>query len=525
MKHKSYREASGLSVVPLYYSIPLLIVCISAFLILIFLFNVEIPQVMLSVPANAINVSSCGTLNQNNAYYLLNASLTFTNSPCIQITGSNITFDGQSNVIRGNNVNGAAALYASFGSNITVRMVNITSAFTAIYLNSARNSSVVSNNINGSVVAVRLEVSPQTRVGQNQITNTSAGIQVMSSSDYSLIEQNTIISGVGSYGSGIGLSNVNYSTVRQNIISNFFNAIKIWESWGGNTIINNTLSNSAGSSVLIDLPDNGNVVLQRNNVFNTNTSYYDLEIVPSSDNNVGFAELIDNSFGSYKINSTFVTFVNSGNSRINFTQQLMNVNGSNLNNDVRLGFNYASVDSILRSSLNKSAVITFYGLPTNITNSTILRDGALCPVNLCTNLTSLSAGTVIFNVTSWTNYSIDIGNYSAGNGTIGNTPNNSLNSIMSINEPDSGDLYTVLDFPVVFDVNLSINGTVKFSLNNGVTNNTMNTTDSRLFNYNQSLLAIGNYTFTAYANLTNGTRLSDSVNFRVVDITPTIEIN
>ena len=88
---------------------------------------------------------------------------------------------------------------------------------------------------------------------------------------------------------------------------------------------------------------------------------------------------------------------------------------------------------------------------------------------------------------------------------------------MSINEPDSGDLYTALDFPVVFDVNLSFNGSVKFSLNGGFMNMTMNTTDNRLFTYSQSLLTVGNYTFTAYANFTNGTRLSDSVDFRVVN--------
>ncbi|MBS3083237.1 hypothetical protein J4423_00365 [Candidatus Pacearchaeota archaeon] len=454
MSYDSYEGASRLPVVPLYYSIPLLLVCISAFLILVFLFNVEVPQVMLqSVPTNVAYVNSCGVLNQDNAYYVLNQSINVAGN-CITINGVNVTLDGESKYVL--QATGIAVFVSAYGRNVTVKGLNITSAHAGIHLAGASNSTVVSNYISNSF--------------------------------------NSIISNLGN----------------------------------GNSISNNIIDRplSGGIGIGTIFFDGQSVSLKNNIVSNIPSSYSSLLLYSFNETSYGFAELTDNSFVYYNINSTFVTFVNLGNGKINFIESLMNVNGSNLNDDVRLGFNYAYVNSS-NSGLNKSAIITFYGLPTNITNSTILRNGVLCPANICTNLTSLNAGTVVFNVTSWTNYSISninsFINNPSNNANI--TTNNSLNSIISINEPDSGDLYTVLDFPVLFNVNLTLNGSVKFSLNGGFMNMTMNTTDNRLFTYSQSLLTVGNYTFTAYANLTNGTRLSASVNFRVVDIIPTMSID
>ena len=180
--------------------------------------------------------------------------------------------------------------------------------------------------------------------------------------------------------------------------------------------------------------------------------------------------------------------------------------GANLSSDVRLGFNFVEVNSALRPGLNKSAIITFEGLSNNFANATILRNGQPCPSSICTALTGLNAGTVIINVTGWTNYSIGSGLPSA--------------PTLDINEPDNNDVYTQNMFPVLFSVDLSQSGRAWFSLNNGSANTTMNTDDNESFTYSRSALPAGNYTFTAYANFTN-TLLTDSafVNFRVTNTT------
>src|SRR3989338_2493381 len=64
-------------------------------------------------------------------------------------------------------------------------------------------------------------------------------------------------------------------------------------------------------------------------------------------------------------------------------------------------------DTIGGSGLNKSANITLYGLKTDIAIPSILKDGVACTQAMgCYNFTVLTAGTVSFNVTGWSNYSI-----------------------------------------------------------------------------------------------------------------------
>ncbi len=83
----------------------------------------------------------------------------------------------------------------------------------------------------------------------------------------------------------------------------------------------------------------------------------------------------------------------------------INGSGSNLSADIAIGNNSASLNSA-QTGLNKSANITFYGIRTDFVRPAILRDNYLCPAAVCRNFTGLNAGTVMFNVTGWTNYSI-----------------------------------------------------------------------------------------------------------------------
>ena len=74
-----------------------------------------------------------------------------------------------------------------------------------------------------------------------------------------------------------------------------------------------------------------------------------------------------------------------------------------LGTNVSIGNNSVFVDSNT-AELNKSANVTLYGIPTTFITPIILKNGVQC--SDCWNFTSLNAGTVKFNVTSWSTYSI-----------------------------------------------------------------------------------------------------------------------
>ena len=464
----------GIPNIPLYYSIPLLLICISALLILVALFNFEVPVVLLQVaPTNYVNISSCGSLTQSNTYYVLNQSLIYLNSgySCLDIRASNVTIDGQGKYwIIGNDVipNGGQHSAVGFsGNNITISGLNITSFFYGIG-GTGTFTSIISNYINDSFTAIKLD---PYLYGNYEISN--------------------------------------------NIVEKSFFGINNRNSVNG-SIVNNKFFGLRGPVIFISGLGSGYKNIIKNNlVVNTNTSYDDLKVESLGGDNV--VELEDNYFASYNFSEVYVAFLDSESGRIKFLR-VLNGSGTNLSSDVNVRYNYAYVNSS-KSFLNKSAIITFFSLPVNLTNATVYRDGVLCPSTICSNVTNLTGGAFEFNVTGWSNYNI---NYTGG---ISSNRTNSSNSsapqtqMLIINEPDRDERYTTASFPVTFNVNLNLNGTVKFSLNNGSTNTTMNTTNGLDFTYEQNQLAIGNYTFIAYANFINGTRVQDFVRFRVVNTT------
>src|SRR3989338_9351754 len=85
-------------------------------------------------------------------------------------------------------------------------------------------------------------------------------------------------------------------------------------------------------------------------------------------------------------------------------------------------------DTVGGFGLNKSANVTLYGLKTDIAIPSILKDGVACTQAMgCYNFTSLTAGTVSFNVTGWSNYSIADTPGTAGvSGCTNLTSNNSV---------------------------------------------------------------------------------------------------
>ncbi|MBX4212008.1 right-handed parallel beta-helix repeat-containing protein, partial [Candidatus Pacearchaeota archaeon] len=80
--------------------------------------------------------------------------------------------------------------------------------------------------------------------------------------------------------------------------------------------------------------------------------------------------------------------------------------------------------------------------------------------------------------------------------------------------------YTTSSF--VFNVSLNESGTVLFTLNGGVTNYTMTTPDNIHFNYTNSSIRDGSYTFQVYSNDTSGNRNDTASVVFSIDATPPV---
>jgi len=157
------------------------------------------------------------------------------------------------------------------------------------------------------------------------------------------------------------------------------------------------------SSITHNAVDN---VFTNISVMRTNPLYYDIKFEDTYEEGYGLdgLYLVDTYLDRYYFEGDGVglVFVEEE-GEVEFLERIVG-SGENLSR-VEIGFNSVKVDSISEPVLDAPANITLYDVPANPVNE-ILRDGFLCPSVVCYNFTALGPGTVRFNVTGWTNYSI-----------------------------------------------------------------------------------------------------------------------
>src|SRR3989344_2226501 len=165
-------------VVPLYYSVPLLAICLAILSLMIFVFNIE--DLILLQPTTAVNVGSCvGELNITGGYYVLNTSLFgISNSPnneCLRITADNVVLDGLGihNLTgnynpSGNNTLGSIGILIE-GDNVLVKNLNISNYETGISIKFSNGSKIQNNMIHNNLIA-------DVNVSSSNYTNISANI-------------------------------------------------------------------------------------------------------------------------------------------------------------------------------------------------------------------------------------------------------------------------------------------------------------------------------------------------------------
>ncbi|MEW5897312.1 MAG: DNRLRE domain-containing protein [Nanoarchaeota archaeon] len=98
--------------------------------------------------------------------------------------------------------------------------------------------------------------------------------------------------------------------------------------------------------------------------------------------------------------------------KINFSETISIGRSLDLDQYADISNNLISLDSANLPELNKSAVLTLYNL--TFINPTILKNSQSCEENTCTKI-SYTEGTLVFNVTSFSNYSAAEGMYCGDN--------------------------------------------------------------------------------------------------------------
>ncbi|MEK7766127.1 MAG: hypothetical protein AAB368_07800, partial [bacterium] len=222
---------------------------------------------------------------------------------------------------------------------------------------------------------------------------------------------------------GLFITSSSDNTFEKNIVNSNSNAIELRINSHRNSFIENELRYTGRMQFVISVSDLNGTYLKNQNILNY--SIFDL--------------------------GSRIIIENTTHGRIDF---ISNINGSGFNligngsSDIVFGNNSIYLNSS-KSGLNSLANLTLYNLPTTFSNPAILRDGFICnssTVPSCSNFTSLNAGNVSFNVSSWSTYS------------IGETPD-AISPIINLIYPADATSSTTSAYNFTFNVNDSSNVT------------------------------------------------------------------
>jgi parallel beta-helix repeat protein len=361
------------------------------------------------------------TTISNNTITANGVGLYFTTNPInITITGNNITTSTATS---------AHGIEISNGNYITIvnNLINTTtSSSLGIDIDGiddqaatvAHNSIITSGSSANGVAIYDL---PGTEVWNNTLEVSGVGIYVgteyihvhnneISSStgggsdgfgiyaSHALIENNSLTRSSTS-GDGFYLSNADNVTIRNNnITTQGINGHGFYINSGTTgTISDNRITTTNGDGFYFRSGGTNVIANLSRNILSIGGSYVDLDADPSGNDNI---TLYDQPIGSYELNNIALTIHNSTYGIVRYLSGVTQT-GTYLSSDILISDNLVDV-SDSQAGLDQPANITLFNVPV-FTEPVILRDGALCAD--CYNFTAL-VGTVKFNVTGFSNYSI-----------------------------------------------------------------------------------------------------------------------
>lgn len=371
--------------------------------------------------SSGILIEECGELNEPNTIYILQEDIDDWAGICFTITADNVTLDGQGNYISG----GTFGVRANSKRNLTVKNLNILNFDYGIYFVEVNDSLILDNYLEVyPAYGIHFEgnnnnITGNTVVGSGVVLD-NAGLRLMPTSANNFIGGNEII---GPFVYGIFLQGessddsdpINNNDMINNVIRDVKYGVFIYLS-ANNTLSGGIIDNSgiiscspgcAAIGISNSLADANRFIDV--SVTNTDPGGQDIIILGEIDG----TQLIDMYLERYDFTSLdgSIIFESTEFGKIEFLEAVSG-SGENLSDDVRIGDNFAVVESDNNEGLNRVANVTLYGIgDRGFENPKVLRNGHLCPEEICYNFTDLDEETVVFNVSYWTNYSIGEGGF------------------------------------------------------------------------------------------------------------------
>jgi hypothetical protein len=201
---------------------------------------------LLNYVSAATNVTECREINESGVYLLQNNIIDSENTTCINITASNIVFNGQGHTIDGVGSGGTTGIFAdnpgALLGNITLKNVTVTEWHYGVKFGEnpaigVENSTIVNVTLNSNKRGVVLEnTCAHVNVTRNILYNNSAAIYILNSNN-NLFRDNYI----------------NYSRIEDAV---FGQGIVVYPNADDNIFINNTILESETDDIYISSADN-----------------------------------------------------------------------------------------------------------------------------------------------------------------------------------------------------------------------------------------------------------------------------
>ena len=266
--------------------------------------NISITELIIEEnTANEVQllISSCTTISSPGIYTLNSNIINSSATKCINITSSNVVFDGAGYTIDGIDTANTYGVYvynpATALTNVTVKNLVVTDwGFSGIWYQNARNGNIANNTANSNVIGIYLyPLSNSNTIFNNTAkSNGNYGIYIGSSSS-NILTNNTANS--NTFG-GIVLYSSNSNTLTNNKVSSTSHGFSIQYS-SSNTLANNTvISNPIG--IYLHSTSNNNIITG-NNVISNN---YGIRLELSPINNRIYNNYFSNSLNALNLDGT-----------------------------------------------------------------------------------------------------------------------------------------------------------------------------------------------------------------------------
>ncbi|MBU0762798.1 MAG: right-handed parallel beta-helix repeat-containing protein, partial [Candidatus Altiarchaeota archaeon] len=335
-------------------------------------------------------LTDCEILDGEGLTYSLQNHITSAPSTCFRIIVDNVVLDLGGYNISGDNTGSDVGLYISGHDFITVKN-GVISDFgdagggSGLYLSNVNWANFTNLTLFGNRKGIYALNSDSNLFHSNTLHDNTYGIY-LSSSDNNSITSNNIEDDYSIWMEDESLINtVCYNTINAPV--NY--GVSIFTS-SDNLICSNNILDSGNRGIGVFGLSFDNVFLNNNISDSNDLAIHDATTSPTPNHLI-----YNNSFGS--IRWTYTSFLDD-----------LSVSGDlTFPGSVAISDNFAyfNFSAISASLMNSSANVTLYGMGSHsFTTPRIFRDGVLC--STCHNFTSLNANVVVFNVSSWSNYTL-----------------------------------------------------------------------------------------------------------------------